>query len=407
MKKLSSLSIALSNLSYKINRTLSMLLLTSLCAASVFACVVLSYGLKNGINTIQKRLGADFMIVPKGAEQKMQSVLISGEPNYFYMEKEIAEKISQIEGVEKVTSRFYLTSVSEDCCDFPVQIVGFEPETDFVISPWIEESFPPDSKKFTEEFYTEGCIVTGSNVLTQKDGVRFFDKTHPVSGKLSKSGAGIDNAVFVSMNTLKEIYDDAKGRGFGFISDGKAGSKVSAVFVRLSEGAKADSTAVKITSRIPNVSVVKRDAVFSEISSSLDFVFFILKILAVSVTLFTVISLAIISPLAVSSRTAEFSILRILGAAHKKCAKILLYEALFISVAGGLSGIALACLLVFPFCTAIDSALSVPLVFPPPAILFLTGCAVLLAVIFAVLLSALKNIIAVSKLEPYNTMKQG
>lgn len=407
MKKLSSLSIALSNLSYKINRTLSMLLLTSLCAASVFACVVLYFGLKNGINTIQKRLGADLMIVPKGAEQKMQSVLIPGEPNYFYMEKEIAEKISQIEGVEKVTSRFYLTSVSEDCCDFPVQIVGFEPETDFVISPWIEESFPPDSKKFTEEFYTEGCVVTGSNVLTQKDGVRFFGKTHPVSGKLSKSGAGIDNAVFVSMNTLKEIYDDAKGRGFGFISDGKAGSKVSAVFVRLSEGAKADSTAVKITSRIPNVSVVKRDAVFSEISSSLDSVFFILKILAVSVTLFTVISLAIISPLAVSSRTAEFSILRILGAAHKKCAEILLYEALFISVAGGLSGIALACLLVFPFCTAIDSALSVPLVFPPPAILFLTGCAVLLAVIFAVLLSALKSIIAVSKLEPYNTMKQG
>ena len=407
MKKLSSLSIALSNLSYKINRTLSMLLLTSLCAASVFACVVLSYGLKNGINTIQKRLGADLMIVPKGAEQKMQSVLISGEPNYFYMEKEIAEKISQIEGVEKVTSRFYLTSVSEDCCDFPVQIVGFEPETDFVISPWIEESFPPDSKKFTEEFYTEGCVITGSNVLTQKDGVRFFGKTHPVSGKLSKSVAGIDNAVFVSMNTLKEIYDDAKGRGFGFISDGKAGSKVSAVFVRLSEGAKADSTAVKITSRIPNVSVVKRDAVFSEISSSLDSVFFILKILAVSVTLFTVISLAIIFPLAVSSRIAEFSILRILGAAHKQCAKILLYEALFISVAGGLSGIALACLLVFPFCTAIDSALSVPLVFPPPAILFLTGCAVLLAVIFAVLLSALKSIIAVSKLEPYSTMKQG
>lgn len=407
MKKLSSLSIALSNLSYKINRTLSMLLLTSLCAASVFACVVLDFGLKNGINTIQKRLGADLMIVPKGAEQKMQSVLISGEPNYFYMEKEIAEKISQIEGVEKVTSRFYLTSVSEDCCDFPVQIVGFEPETDFVISPWIEESFPPDSKKFTEEFYTEGCVVTGNNVLTQKDGVRFFGKTHPVSGKLSKSGAGIDNAVFVSMNTLKEIYDDAKGRGFGFISDGKAGSKVSAVFVRLSEGAKADSTAVKITSRIPNVSVVKRDAVFSEISSSLDSVFFILKILAVSVTLFTVISLAIIFPLAVSSRIAEFSILRILGAAHKKCAKILLYEALFISVAGGLSGIALASLLVFPFCTAIDSALSVPLVFPPPAILFLTGCAVLLAVIFAVLLSALKSIIAVSKLEPYSVMKQG
>ena len=85
MKKLSSLSIALSNLSYKINRTLSMLLLTSLCAASVFACVVLSFGLKNGINTIQKRLGADLMIVPKGAEQKMQSVLISGEPNYFWL----------------------------------------------------------------------------------------------------------------------------------------------------------------------------------------------------------------------------------------------------------------------------------------------------------------------------------
>ena len=120
MKKLSSLSIAVSNLSHKINRTISMILLTSLCSASIFACILLSYGLKNGISTVKKRLGADLMVVPKGAEQKMQSVLLSGQPNYFYMESEIAKKLEKIEGVEKATSRFYLTSVSEDRCDFPV-----------------------------------------------------------------------------------------------------------------------------------------------------------------------------------------------------------------------------------------------------------------------------------------------
>ena len=131
------------------------------------------------------------MVVPKGAEQKMQSVLLSGQPNYFYMEKEIAEKISQIEGVEKVTSRFYLTSVSEDCCDFPVQIVGFEPETDFVIFPWISGNFKGDNGSISDSstsssFYKEGTVLTECNVLWQKDGVRFFGKTHPVSASLSK-----------------------------------------------------------------------------------------------------------------------------------------------------------------------------------------------------------------------------
>ena len=228
--------------------------------------------------------------------------------------------------------------------------MGFEPETDFVILPWISGNFKGDTGNISDRstsssFYKEGTVLTGCNVLWQKDSVRFFGKIYPVSASLSKSGSGLDNAVFVSMKTLSQIYSDAKNRGFGFISDGNVESKVSAVFVQLSEDAKADSVAIKISTKIPDVSVVKRDSLVSEISSRLNSIFFILKILAVMMTVLIVISLAVIFPLTVSSRKSEFSFLKILGASHSKCAEILLCEAIFISLAGGVFGILFASLI--------------------------------------------------------------
>ena len=86
-----------------------------------------------GLNSIKSRFGADLMIVSLGAGSDMENILIRGEPNYFYFDKEFANGIAQIQGVEKASSQFFLTSTSQNCCDIPVQFVGFDPNTDFTV----------------------------------------------------------------------------------------------------------------------------------------------------------------------------------------------------------------------------------------------------------------------------------
>ena len=86
------------------------------------------------------------MIGPEGSEQELEGILLYGSPNYFYMDKNIEEIIRSVDGVQTASSQTYLASVSESCCDFPVQLIGFDPETDFIIQPWAKKSFKKNDR---------------------------------------------------------------------------------------------------------------------------------------------------------------------------------------------------------------------------------------------------------------------
>ena len=64
------------------------------------------------LRVFQIRLGADLMVVPEGYETQVKDVLLLGEPNYFYMERSAEDIVRNIDGVEKVSAQFYLTSLS-------------------------------------------------------------------------------------------------------------------------------------------------------------------------------------------------------------------------------------------------------------------------------------------------------
>ena len=85
--------LAFSNIKRKPYRTAALIAITALAAAVLFASFILSSSLKGGINGFQKRLGADLMIVPEGYDAQVESVLLTGEPNYFYMDKNVEQKL--------------------------------------------------------------------------------------------------------------------------------------------------------------------------------------------------------------------------------------------------------------------------------------------------------------------------
>ncbi|MDD5930507.1 MAG: ABC transporter permease [Spirochaetales bacterium] len=355
--------LAFSNIKRKPYRTAALIAITALAAAVLFASFILSSSLKGGISGFQKRLGADLMIVPEGYGAQVESVLLTGEPNYFYMDKNVESIIRNIEGVEKVSGQFYLTSLSESCCDFPIQIIGFDPESDFIVTPWAA------GKIQTHE--NSELIFAGNNVSITKNQVTFFSQTHHVSSKLSKSGSGMDNAIYADLPTLQKIFDDAKAKGFGFISEGDTTNKTSVIFVKLLQDAKQDGTALRIKTLLPDVQIIKGGSFISSLAEKIESFLIFPKILTGIVLLISTFTLAIVFSLIVNERKREYSILRVLGADKITLRKLIFSEAFVIGSIGAATGIFLGALVVLPFNTLIAEKLSVPFVLSSPVMIII------------------------------------
>ena len=372
--------LALSNIKRKPYRTAALIAITALSAAVLFASFILSSSLKGGIKGFNKRLGADLMIVPEGYTSQMESVLLTGEPNYFYMDKNIEDKIRKIEGIEKVSSQFYLTSLSESCCDFPIQIIGFDPATDFIVTPWAKNKIR--MPKADTDSRIE-LIFAGHNVNITNHQVKFFAQTHQVTSKLSKSGSGMDNAIYADLPTLQHIFEDAKTKGFGFISDGDTRTKTSVIFVKLAPGVKVDSTSLKIKTAVAGIQIIKGDSFISSIADKIESFLIFPKILTALFLLITVFTLAIVFSLIVNERNREYSILRVLGADSSTLKKLIFKEAFYIGLFGALSGIFFGALIILPFNSLIAEKLSLPFALTSPVMLF-----VFMAVTFIISVSA-------------------
>ena len=390
-------SLALANISKKPYRTAALTVLVALAAGVLFGTLLLTASIKGGLGGIKKRIGADLMIVPEGYESQAEGVLLNGEPSYFYMDKAVEETIGEIQGVAAVTSQFYLTSLSESCCDFPIQIIGFDPSSDFIIKSWALKKVLKTSG--------EEIILAGSNITTEKNTLRFFEGRHEVSARLAKSGTGMDNVIYADLASLQKIFDDAKAKGFGFISDGDTKSKTSVIFVKLAKGAKPDSTAARIKGAVPGVQVIQSGKFISGLMENISSFLIFLYAGSVLIILITVLTLSIVFTLSINERLREFSILRVLGADFPKLRSIVFTEAGLLGSIGAVTGVFLSALILLPFNLLISQKLNMPFLLSGPVQVILFAVITFVILIAACLVAAVSGAIKVSKKEIYGGIK--
>ena len=118
-----------------------------------------------------------------------------------------------------------------DCCSVKVQIIGFDPENDFVVKPWIAESLNRPLGDME--------IVIGSRVATDVGEIfRIYDQRCLVAARLAATGTGLDTAVYCNMNTMHTLLRAAEEKGISHkIDTGNDAEVVSAIYVRTLPGA--------------------------------------------------------------------------------------------------------------------------------------------------------------------------
>ena len=403
-KQINSRYIAFSNLKKKPYRTAAMLAVIALSSAVLLSSLILTSSLKNGIYGLQARLGADLMIIPEGSEQELEGILLYGSPNYFYMDKSIEAVVRGVEGVQAASSQTYLASVSESCCDFPVQIIGFNPESDFIVKNWAKSRFNK-----TED--GDEIIFAGNNVDVQKKTVRFYGQTHKVLAKLAKSGSGMDNAIYTDIPTLEKIYYDAKEKGFGFISGEDIDKKASAIFVKLSDGARPDSTALRIqravseASATTNIQIIQNEKMISNLMSRLSAILIFMHAISVLVLVITFITLAVVFSLMLNERLKEFAVLRVLGASHSILQKIVFGEAAVLGSIGAAAGIFFSLLIIIPFNVLISEKIALPFAMSSLTYIIIFSAVTFAIILAASILSSVFSAVRISRFEPYGDVK--
>lgn len=346
------------NLKRKPARTAGMILLSAMLAFSAFGGSLIVTGLQNGLASYKARLGADIVLIPQEASQKaLDAILLQGVPGYFYMDASYLEQIRSMDGIDAATPQFFLASASAGCCSAAVQLIGFDPNTDFTIQPWIRESYEG------EVGYCD--IIVGSRISVPSNrSLKFYDTPCRVVAQLDETGTGLDTAVYASMGTIRTMMKSSAVLGFSTYEGIDADSAVSSIMVAVSDGYSISDVTDVINRDLDGISAVPVSTMISGISDGLHNISRIIGILLVMIWILAVVILVIAFVMISHERAREFAVLRTVGASRRMLSRLLLTESAIISLIGSVVGVALAFLIVLPFSSLIRDSLDLPYLLP-------------------------------------------
>lgn len=376
--------LSLRNLVKKPLRTTALLFIVAFLVFSMFGGAVVVTSLQNGMNSLEARLGADVIVVPNSAKSKtnLESILLQGTPGYFYMDKSYTDKIAEIDGVEKVSAQYFLASAKSGCCSMAVQIIGFDPETDFTIKPWIQS-------KYNDELGL--CdVVVGSDINSIVGGkIKLYDTECNVVAKLENTGTALDTAIYTNADTVRTLITAAGKQGINVLSDNSPDSVISSVYVKVMDGYDPQAVTDDINLHVRKVQAVRTKNMLTGISDSLSAISGTVTVLIIVVWIMSIIIMLIAFSMLINERKKEFAVLRVIGTSRKMLAEIIISESAVIGILGGIIGIAAASIVVFPFSSLIEENLGLPFLLPSAAqILVYIAAALSVALIAAPLSSA-------------------
>lgn len=391
------------NLTRKPGRTTALVLLTAFLALSLFGGTVVVSSLRSGLDSMENRLGADIIIVPAEAESKasMKNMLLQGTIGTFYMDASSLEKARETEGVEKASAQIFLSSMKADCCSVKVQIIGFDPENDFVVQPWIAESF---NRPLEDMEVVVGCRV-GTDV---GDKFRIYDRNCRVAAKLASTGTGLDTAVYCNMNTIHTLLQAAEEKGVTHkIDSGNDAEVVSAIYVKVLPGADIGLVNNRLNGHIRKATAVRTAGMITEVADSLAGVSRTVAVLIGTVWVLALAILFIAFAMMVNERRRELAVYRLLGMSRGMLSGMILKETALCSLLGALCGVVFGAVLVFPFTTLIETSLKLPYLTPAAGKIALYAVLAAAVTVAAGCAAGARTASRLSRVDPGTTLREG
>ena len=386
--RLNSKEIAFKNIQNKSVRSASLIILTAILTLVLFLSSFLILSLRNGMHSLANRMGADIIVVPEGYDSKIRGAILRGEPNTFFLDKSVVEKIRKIEGVEIATPQLFIATLSAGCCSFPIQVIGFDSDTDFVVKPWLATQAKLPLEK--------GEVLVGHNIVgDMHEHVKFFNQEFIIRGRLAKTGMGFDNTVFVNFEEARRLAKEYEK--VLKLEDKDHENMISCVMIKVDNSVDPVEIQNNIRSEFAGQGVypLLSQSMMNEVSTSTQDMIKYVYILIALVWLLVFLVLTLVYSITIKERKREFATLRILGASKKHLRRIILSEIFTINISGAACGSVLGLIISILFGTWFSQSFKMP--FLAPNVLTL---AIIFIAVFAIgtIMGPLSSLISIKKM---------
>jgi putative ABC transport system permease protein len=324
----SIIAIAWKNVIRKLFRNVVLVLAVCLLVSMLVFSLLFNNAVKSDLEEASKRLGADIVLVPADAKDVAEEFILESKIKSFYMDEFVFDAVADLPEIKQATYHIYLNTLGAGCCSIDEgQVIAYDQDTDFVISPWLKEG-PP--RLNPTEIYVGSYIYEFLGLI---DTATLFGHGVKVVGHLKETGTGIDRGVFMRLDDLAKVSADTRG-------EYKPG-KISIVFLKLKEGADIDQVVAKIRTINPRIGIMTRGNIGSGVRTTLrDIVKVFFMTILIASLLAVLLSWSTFTALA-NERRREVGILRAIGAHRLHIMRLFLSEAMIIGTIGGFLGIAL------------------------------------------------------------------
>jgi putative ABC transport system permease protein len=375
-----------------------------LCALVVtglsLSTLLIVHGAEDSLRLAMQRLGADIIVVPEGAETKVETALLMGTPTSVWMPQSNLQKIAAIAGVEQLSPQLYLSSLQNaSCCSVSQMfLVAYDPATDFTLTPWLQRRLGRALQL--------GEAVGGTYVFTPEGepNIKLYGYFVTLLANMEPTGTNLDQSMFLTFDTAHDvarISQTLAEKPLVIPPD-----SISAVLLKVAPGTKVHEVAVRIMQQVPGVTPIESPNLFQsfrqQITGLLRAMLAVLSITAV----LSLVLIGLIFSMAANERRRELGMLRALGATRGFIFKTLLTEALLLALVGAIIGLALAAFSVYLFRNLIISSLGVPFLFPALASLLGLLIGGLLLALAGVALAAMFPAYHISRLDPAVAMRE-
>jgi len=371
-----------------------------LIAGFVLSTSLIVHGAQQSLNLARDRLGADIIVVPRGAQTHVEGALLMGSPVKTFMPRDDVARIAAVPGVAAASPQLYLESLSNaSCCSVSnMFMVAYDPSTDFTLEPWLKQRLG--------EGLSLGQAVGGRyvHVPIGDENIKLYGYILTLRGNLEPTGTNLDQTLFVTFETARDMARLSASEAVEPLvipADG-----VSAVMVKAAPGADPDRVGAAIMRAVPGVTPLVGQEMFGAYRDQIGG---LLRGMVVVVLLTIGLSLAVMAlvfSMAVNERRRQIGVLRALGATRWAVLLSFLTEAVLLALAGGLAGVIAAVVGVSLFRALLVKALGFPFILPSLAPLGLVvgiGLALALAV---VALAAVVPALRISRQEPALSMRE-
>ena len=386
--RLNPKEIAFKNIQNKSVRSASLIILTAILTLVLFLSSFLILSLRNGMHSLANRMGADIIVVPEGYDSKIRGAILRGEPNTFFLDKSVVEKIRKIDGVEIATPQLFIATLSAGCCSFPIQVIGFDSDTDFVVKPWLATQAKLPLEK--------GEVLVGHNIVgDMHEHVKFFNQEFIIRGRLAKTGMGFDNTVFVNFEEARRLVKEYEK--VLKLEDKDHENMISCVMIKVDNSVDPVEIQNNIRSEFAGQGVypLLSQSMMNEVSTSTQDMIKYVYILIALVWLLVFLVLTLVYSITIKERKREFATLRILGASKKHLRRIILSEIFTINISGAACGSVLGLIISILFGTWFSQSFKMP--FLAPNVLTL---AIIFIAVFAIgtIMGPLSSLISIKKM---------